>query len=210
MRTCASVDLPEPLGPMIAWTSPDRTVRSMPRRISLPATPARRPLISSTWEPFVSRIGQDHHDLAVVDAHVVHGDRPGGRQGQGLAVGEGELAAVLPALDGELVGIDLALGERHVLVRADVVEDVDLVVDAHDRELVVADVVAPGGPGGDVVERPQCDLGHQASLRANLSAMVPRSTGATSGTGSRPSTSSKKPPTMRRSASSVGTPRLSR
>src|SRR6478609_7824064 len=34
--TCARVLLPEPLGPMMACTSPAFTVRSIPRRISLP------------------------------------------------------------------------------------------------------------------------------------------------------------------------------
>ena len=33
----ASVDLPEPLGPMRAWTSPSATVRSMPLRMSIPS-----------------------------------------------------------------------------------------------------------------------------------------------------------------------------
>ena len=34
-RTAERVDLPEPLGPMMAWVSPSRIVRSMPRSISL-------------------------------------------------------------------------------------------------------------------------------------------------------------------------------
>ena len=34
--TLAKVDLPEPLGPMRAWTSPAATVRSTPLRISIP------------------------------------------------------------------------------------------------------------------------------------------------------------------------------
>jgi hypothetical protein len=34
-REYANVDLPEPLGPMIAWVSPLATVRSTPRRICL-------------------------------------------------------------------------------------------------------------------------------------------------------------------------------
>ena len=38
--TDASVDLPEPLGPMMACTSPALTSRSIPRRISLPSTEA--------------------------------------------------------------------------------------------------------------------------------------------------------------------------
>src|SRR5438477_4544166 len=42
-----SVLFPEPFGPMIAWTSPLRTTRSMPRRISFWSTLTWRPLISS-------------------------------------------------------------------------------------------------------------------------------------------------------------------
>src|ERR1700752_5142570 len=46
-RTWASVLLPDPFGPMMAWTSPSRIVRSTPLRISFPATATRRPLTSS-------------------------------------------------------------------------------------------------------------------------------------------------------------------
>src|SRR5438094_5613064 len=46
-RTFASVDLPEPFGPMMAWTSPLLTVRLMPFRISLPSTDAYRFRISN-------------------------------------------------------------------------------------------------------------------------------------------------------------------
>src|SRR2546427_2133401 len=46
-RTWASVLLPEPFGPMLAWTSPTFTVRSTPFRISLSPTFARNPLTSS-------------------------------------------------------------------------------------------------------------------------------------------------------------------
>src|ERR1022692_1205422 len=46
-RTCASVLLPEPLGPMMACTSPAFRTKSMPLRISRPATLACRFLISS-------------------------------------------------------------------------------------------------------------------------------------------------------------------
>src|SRR2546428_11089845 len=46
MIVSASVLLPEPLGPMIACTSPARTTRSMPRRIGLPSTATCRSLIS--------------------------------------------------------------------------------------------------------------------------------------------------------------------
>src|SRR5437763_14409235 len=46
-RIAASVLLPLPFGPMIAWTSPSLMVRSIPLRICLPSTPALRFLISS-------------------------------------------------------------------------------------------------------------------------------------------------------------------
>src|SRR6266571_4161315 len=45
--TWASVLFPEPFGPMMACTSPARTVRSTPRRISRPSTEAWRFFISS-------------------------------------------------------------------------------------------------------------------------------------------------------------------
>jgi len=45
--TCDSVLLPEPLGPMMACTSPGRTTRSMPLRISFSPTRACSPRISS-------------------------------------------------------------------------------------------------------------------------------------------------------------------
>src|SRR6266536_3230256 len=51
----ASVLLPEPLGPMMACTSPVLTVRLMPRRISFPPPRTCRFLISSivlSYRPF--------------------------------------------------------------------------------------------------------------------------------------------------------------
>src|SRR2546427_12015252 len=45
--TWASVLLPEPLGPMMACTSPACTVRSMPRRMGLPSTVTCRFLMVS-------------------------------------------------------------------------------------------------------------------------------------------------------------------
>ena len=43
------MSLPEPLGPMITWTSPLRTVRSMPCKTSLPPADACKPRTSNTW-----------------------------------------------------------------------------------------------------------------------------------------------------------------
>src|SRR3546814_11423485 len=49
VQTCALpiLDLPEPLGPIMACTSPASIVRSIPFRIGLPSTVACRFLISS-------------------------------------------------------------------------------------------------------------------------------------------------------------------
>src|SRR5690242_8569529 len=49
--TCANVLLPEPLGPMMACTSPAFTVKSIPRRISLSPTFACKFLISRIGFP---------------------------------------------------------------------------------------------------------------------------------------------------------------
>src|SRR6267378_6240618 len=46
MIASESVLLPEPLGPMIAWTEPLSTTRSIPLRIVLPSTLTTRSLIS--------------------------------------------------------------------------------------------------------------------------------------------------------------------
>src|SRR5579872_6082399 len=94
MITWASVDLPEPLGPITAWTWPLSTERSTPRRISWPPTAARNP---ETTSSLTSR--HLHHHVAVFDTNVVHRDRLGGGQGLRFSGLEGEGAAVLPALD---------------------------------------------------------------------------------------------------------------
>src|SRR5215212_4477222 len=108
MMTCESVDLPEPLGPMTACTSPLRTVRSMPRRISLPRTPARRPSMIS------SATGHLDQEVVAVAAQREHRHRTGGREGGGLAGLQGERGAVLPALELADVGVHLALAQGDV------------------------------------------------------------------------------------------------
>jgi hypothetical protein len=51
----ASVDLPEPLGPMMACTSPGPTVSVTPLRISVPAPAA--PSAMATWRSSISNSG---------------------------------------------------------------------------------------------------------------------------------------------------------
>src|SRR3954467_733025 len=46
-KTFDKVDLPEPFGPMIAWTSPLLTCRLRPFKISLPSMPACKFLTSN-------------------------------------------------------------------------------------------------------------------------------------------------------------------
>src|SRR5207244_8192396 len=52
MITFASVDFPDPFGPMMAWTSPWGTTRSIPFRICLPSTSTRSPRTSRVTVSF--------------------------------------------------------------------------------------------------------------------------------------------------------------
>src|SRR5580765_8796789 len=103
MIAFANVDLPDPLGPMIAWTSPWGTVRSIPFRISLPSTVACSPRTSRVAvrdtvcsavcaTSFVLHID---HDRLVVHRHGVDPDGCGGGQRPGAARVEVEGRPVL-------------------------------------------------------------------------------------------------------------------
>src|SRR5262245_36146618 len=73
----ASVDLPEPLGPISAWSSPAPTARSTPLRISTPSTATCRSTTSnsggtpSSYYHYAGRGNTIPGDMAV-------GDGPGG------------------------------------------------------------------------------------------------------------------------------------
>src|SRR5207244_4460180 len=70
MTVSASVLLPEPFGPMIACTSPLRTTRSIPFRISLPST--------VTWRSLMTRSGNGHLLLCEIgEGHAVERLRDG-------------------------------------------------------------------------------------------------------------------------------------
>src|SRR6266545_7226738 len=70
MTVSASVLLPEPLGPMIACTSPLRTTRSIPFRISFPST--------FTWRSLMTRSGNGHLLLREIgECHAVECVRDG-------------------------------------------------------------------------------------------------------------------------------------
>src|SRR5205809_6470541 len=70
MTVSASVLFPEPFGPMIACTSPLRTTRSIPFRISLPST--------VTWRSLMTRSGNGHFLLCEIgEGHCVERLRDG-------------------------------------------------------------------------------------------------------------------------------------
>ena len=72
MMTFMSVDLPEPFGPRMTCTSPLPTVSESPLRISLPSTPAWRPLISKRFS-FMLKLS---FYLCTPDAHQLPDARP--------------------------------------------------------------------------------------------------------------------------------------
>src|SRR2546421_2112964 len=123
MSTLARVDLPDPFGPIRAWISPWRTMRSMPFRISLPSTLACRSRISSvatSWIVAASATVHLDQDVVVLHLHRVypHGHRR--RKGPRPPRLEVERRPVLGALDRAEVRVHLALRQALVRVRTDV------------------------------------------------------------------------------------------
>src|SRR5438552_17920757 len=79
MTVSASVLLPEPFGPVIAWTSPLRTTGSMPLRISLPSTVTCRSLMtrSGNGHFLLREIGEGHPVERLRDGRLqLHPHRP--------------------------------------------------------------------------------------------------------------------------------------
>src|SRR6266516_2784465 len=158
-RTLARVDLPDPFGPISAWTSPWRTVRSMPFRISLPSTDPCSPSISRVAASTavcvcacVSAVTV-HLDQDVVTFHLhrEHLDRHGRRERPGPARLQVERGTVLRALDGPEVHVHLPLVQVGVGVRADRVDGPESVVAQVDHgDLPVAHPVPPDLPHGNV------------------------------------------------------------
>src|SRR5699024_5820726 len=114
----ARVDLPDPLGPMMAWVSPELMVRSTPRRISFSpvsvSTVTCRSRISRVviWlSPREGSVGQGDEHVLALDLHGVYGNGLGGRQAGGLAGVHIEARAVQPALDGLAVQVSLGEGD---------------------------------------------------------------------------------------------------
>src|SRR4051794_13752209 len=151
---------------MIAWVSPERTVRSTPRRISLASSPwptvtCRSRISRTDNSSYSSVVGRDREravgfgvDVHVLSLHAdrVDGDRLGRRQVGGLAGAQVEARPVQPALDGRgaLELLDVALGERHLGVRAHVLDGVDVTLEADDGDVDVVQLDAHRAGLGDI------------------------------------------------------------
>src|SRR3954447_4103941 len=217
---------------MIAWVSPERTVRSTPRRISLASSPSPtvtcRSRISRTDKAFSSVAGRGGEAVVDgdIDVHVlpVHADRVdidrlGGREVGGFAGAQVEARPVQPALDGRgaLELLDVALGQRHLGVRAEVLDRVDLALEADDGDVDVGQLDPQGTGLLDVGQRADPLEAHDAtgcSSRPGSAprrvSMVPISRSCSPGSPMRWTTSAKKPRTTRRRAVSASMPREQR
>src|SRR6516165_9587591 len=216
---------------MIAWVCPADTVRSTPRRISrLPSRPSgpgagsatltcrsriSRVAITSLLIVGCGRAGAAERDVdvAVLDLHRVDGHGLGGG-GPGRAAGaQVETRPVQPAF--HRVVVDLALGQRDLLVRAHVVEREHLAADAHHGDRHAVDLHPEGALVGHVGQRAGpdelCGLAHRLTLPAASSAsMASVIRSRNSGTPILAISSPKKPRITSRRASSSGMPRAIR
>src|SRR3954463_5175230 len=219
---------------MIAWVSPERTVRSTPRRISLTSSPSPtvtcRSRISRTDTLLLapSAAGRDGEGAVAlgVDEHVlplhadrVDGHRLGGRQVGGFAGAQGEARPVQSALDGggALELLDVALGERHLGVRAEVLDRVDLALEADDGDVDVVQLHPQRAGLGDVAQGADPLETHEATACSSRPGSAPRrvsmvriSRSCSSGSPMCWTTSAKKPRTTRRRAVSASMPREQR
>src|SRR5882757_11375728 len=125
---------------MMAWVSPCFTVRSTPLRISLvelsASTVTCRSWISSVAMGDSGLLGDGDEHVVPNDLDGVYGHGPGGGQPGRLSGAQVEGGAVQPAFD--RAALHLALGQRDVRVRADVVdrEHLALGADHRDRDAV--------------------------------------------------------------------------
>src|SRR3954469_19565923 len=224
---------------MMACVSPERTVRSTPRRISLASFPSPtltcRSRISRTDTRAPSVAGRARKDVVghsaclCVDVHVlplyadrVDIDRLGGRQVGGFAGAQVEARPVQPALDGggavELLHV--ALGQGDLGVRADVLHRVDLALEADDGDVDVVQLEAQGAGLLDVGEGADPLEGHAQATSTGWSSrpgsaprrasIVPIRRSCSSGRPISWTTSAKKPRTTRRRAVSASMPREQR
>src|ERR671920_2446290 len=127
MTALASVDLPDPLGPMRAWNSPSRTWRSTPLRICLsPAETCRLRISRSAMDlQGLVRGGGEGDELGERGAlqRADHADlhaRPEQLRGARLGVGEVRAQhAALAVVEEAVHRRDRALQRKHDLVHRD-------------------------------------------------------------------------------------------
>src|SRR3954451_888760 len=230
----ASVDLPEPFGPMIACVSPSLMVRSTPFRISLGPLPSL-PVSTVTCRSRISSVdmcislfrlrcrsgsdvvqGGGHVDehVVAVDLHGVDRDRLGRGKSGGLAGAEVEARTVQPALD--LTALDVPLGQRDRGVRALVVDGVPLLAVTDHGHGYAATALEDGRdrlPGLQVADAAGALESHQApptvlrTFFSSSASTVASSRASMAGTPILRMMSAKKPCTTSRRASSSSIPR---
>src|SRR3954468_8810125 len=138
MIALASVDLPEPLGPMSAWTSPERTVRSTPLRICL--SPA------ATWRFLISRSGME--EVSVRRGRLMGEGDELGQRGALQRAHDAALDAGPEELRGAAVAVVVVVGAEDLVPLLGVVDEArhrrDGALERHHR-LVHADVLGALG-----------------------------------------------------------------
>src|SRR5690349_5653877 len=200
---------------MMACVSLGCTVRSTPFRVSFVAlsvsTVTCRSRISSVAMGASGLLVEGDEHVVPFDLYGVYGD--GARRGKAgrLAGAEVERGAVQPALD--LAVLHLALGERDVRVRADVVDSEHLALGADDRDRRAVEFHPLGGVLLQLAEPTGAQVRRRGSHQTDASSSSSIFTRRRSWMSSTPicwTSSAKKPRTTRRRASSAGMPRAIR
>src|SRR5437016_2847885 len=166
VRTCSSVLFPEPLGPITACTSPARTSRSMPCRISLPATPACSfrmlsilslplPLADAALEAHAQQPDGLHRELHREVAEHFFAESVDDHR-DGVLPRQPALLAVKELLVADLLGRCLVLHDGRAVGHFDVRKGVGPTVAAEEHGVTLGIVARVGGPRQHL---------HQTSIR---------------------------------------------
>src|SRR3954449_1659934 len=183
MIALASVDLPDPFGPISAWCSPSRTCRSTPLRICLSPTETCRLRISRSamdLQGFIRRCGEvdelgQRGALQRGDDPDLHA-RPQQLGGAVLAVAAVRAQhAALAVVDEAVHRRDRALEREHDLVHRDLLrragQDVAAMGAARGGDETGA--LEQRGDPLEVGERERLGLGHGLQAHRHLSALEP-------------------------------------
>src|SRR6478735_1335576 len=161
---------------MMACVSPCFTVRSTPLRISFVALSAStvtcRSRISSVAMGASGLLGEGDEHVVPFDLYGVYGDGARRRQTVGLAGAEVEARAVQPALD--VAVVDLALGQRDVRVRADVVNGEQLALGPHDGDRRAVEFHPLGGVLLQLVRSTDAYEGHATDASSSCAILARR------------------------------------